>query len=126
VTRSLDPGVHAEAAIVLMPPGSCVAGQFYCGGRGVAGDPQTLYTCDPDGVPRARGMCLSTCGPAPGGGDTCIGDGLCNDGGLYCGGNVLDGDPQSRYRCVNKVAAERLICPTRCVIAPQGVRDDCE
>jgi hypothetical protein len=126
ITRSVDPGMHVDATIVLQPPEACVAGQFYCGGHGVAGDPQTLYACDTAGVPRARGLCVSSCGAGTNGMDTCRGEGICNEGGLYCGGNVLDGDPQSRYRCISGKPAERLICETACVIAPQNVRDDCE
>jgi hypothetical protein len=39
--------------------------------------------------------------------------GACTDGGLYCGGDKLDGDPQTLYRCAAGVGT----APTPCLHA---------
>jgi hypothetical protein len=117
---------HVELSITLAPTGDCTQGAFYCGGDKLAGDPQTLYICNGGGVPFARGRCLHGCTIVPGGDDYCEGgDVACVEPGFYCGGDKLDGDPQSRYRCSSGVGIERMICPDACVVAPPGNDDYC-
>ena len=48
--------------------------------------------------------------------------GPCTDGGLYCGGDELDGDPQALYRCQAGVGVRVEVCAAGCVI--ETSRDD--
>lgn len=112
----LAPGQHATISLGLAAPESCTSGAFYCGGDKVAGDPQTLYQCNGGGVPLARGRCLDTCSVTPAVDDTCRGDGTCVDGGFYCGGDKLDGDPQRLYRCMGGVGVSSISCTNGCTV----------
>jgi hypothetical protein len=121
----LAPGAHAAVEIELAPPEECVAGSFYCGGDKLAGDPGVLYLCNAGGVPLARGRCALECVVNTGNDDACRGvGGPCTEGGYYCGGNELDGDPQSLYQCIGGVGRNRSACANGCVIRP-GLDDAC-
>lgn len=112
--------------IELADTQDCVAGSFYCGGDKLAGDPDTLYQCNGGGVPLARGRCEFGCIVEPGDDDTCRGGGgTCVDGGFYCGGDKLDGDPQTLYRCSGGAATAPTECADGCVVAPPGTDDYC-
>ncbi len=113
---ALEPGAHATIDIVLAAPDACTPGSFYCGGDKLAGDPQTLYQCNGGGVPLARGVCLATCSIRPTDDDTCTGQGTCVEGSDYCGGDKVDGDPQTLYRCTGGVATNPRPCAERCLI----------
>lgn len=115
---------HASLAIVLGPPGDCMAGGFYCGGDKLAGDPETLYQCNGGGVPLARGRCELGCIIRPTADDACRGAGGCVEGSDYCGGNKVDGDPQTLYTCTGGVAANPRPCANGCVLRP-GDDDIC-
>ena len=119
-------GGRASLAIELAPPASCTPGELRCGGDGLAGDRDTVYTCNPDGVPRVRGRCAFGCMTDVGGAGVCRGGGgRCVEGGFYCGGDKLDGDPQTLYRCQNGVATAGQPCADGCVVAPAGSDDYC-
>lgn len=120
------PGEHAEIAIVLAEPLACVAGSYYCGGDKVAGDPETLYQCNAGGVPLARGVCRHGCVIRPDDDDGCAGGPeTCFEGGDYCGGNELVGDPRTLYRCTSGVGTNPRVCANGCVIGPAGSDDYC-
>ncbi|HEY5935095.1 MAG TPA: hypothetical protein VIU61_10685 [Kofleriaceae bacterium] len=121
---TLAGGEHATLAIVLGPPGDCMAGGFYCGGDKLAGDPETLYQCNGGGVPLARGRCALGCIIRPAADDACRGAGGCVEASDYCGGNKVDGDPQTLYTCTAGVAANPRPCANGCVINP-GDDDEC-
>lgn len=122
----LAPDAHVELAIELAEPAACVAGGFYCGGDKLAGDPETLYQCNGGGVPLARGRCVHGCVVMPTDDDACAGGPeTCVDGGLYCGGNELAGDPRTLYVCDNGVATAPMPCPNGCMIGPPGTDDGC-
>lgn len=122
----LPPGGRASVEIALAPPEDCVAGSFYCGGDRLAGDPGVLYVCNAGGVPFARGRCASECVVNVSNDDACRGvGGPCVEGGFYCGGNKLDGDPRSLYRCVGGVGRDRRDCANGCAIRPPGQDDAC-
>jgi hypothetical protein len=124
-SASLAPGEHATIVIELSPIEVCTAGAFYCGGDRLAGDPQTLYQCNAGGVPIARGVCASGCLVRPTRDDVCrASPGVCVDGGSYCGGDKLEGDPQTLYVCMNGVATSPTPCPAGCVVR-NGVDDSC-
>lgn len=117
---------HVELTIQLSPIADCQAGAFYCGGDKLAGDASTLYQCNGGGVPLARGKCLHGCIVTPTQDDTCdAGPDVCQDGGFYCGGDKLAGDPQSLYRCSAGKGIDRVECSDGCVIAPAGTDDHC-
>lgn len=119
----LPPGGRADVEITLAPPGDCVPDSFYCGGDKLAGDPGVLYVCNGGGVPFARGRCALECVVNPDNDDACRGvGGPCTEGGFYCGGNELDGDPQSLYQCIGGVARNRRACAAGCELRPG--RDD--
>lgn len=124
---ALAPGQHASLTIELSPIGACVDGGLYCGGDKLAGAADTLYLCDRDGVPKARGRCLAGCIVNATTDDTCRANddgqpGPCTDGGFYCGGDELDGDPQALYRCQAGVGVRVEVCAAGCVV--ETSRDD--
>lgn len=117
---------HATLAIVLAPPATCQDASFYCGGDQIAGDPDTLYQCDAGAVPQARGRCVNGCTINPADDDTCAaGPETCVEGGFYCGGNELAGDPRTLYTCTGGVGTAPRVCPNGCVIMPPGNDDAC-
>jgi len=121
----LEPGAHPTVTIELAPAEPCVAGDLHCGGDMLAGDPNTLYQCNSGGVPLARGACTAGCVVRPND-DTCRGTpGTCVDGGFYCGGDKLDGDPQTLYRCSAGVGVAGVVCADGCIVAPPGMDDLC-
>jgi hypothetical protein len=116
-SATLAPRHHATLRIELAPPGSCTAAALYCGGDMLAGDPQTLYQCNAGGVPLARGPCSYGCLVRPGKDDVCRGGGgTCRDGGFYCGGDKLDGDPQTLYVCMAGAGTAPRQCTQGCII----------
>lgn len=121
----LPPGGHAAVSIELAPPQDCTPDSFYCGGDKIAGDPGVLYVCNGGGVPFARGRCQRECVVNPDNDDACraVG-GPCTENAFYCGGNELDGDPQSLYQCIAGVARNRRDCPNGCLLRP-GQNDAC-
>jgi hypothetical protein len=121
---TLAPRDHAAVELELTPVEDCTAGAFYCGGDRLAGDPQTLYECNAGGVPLARGACIAGCLVRPGKDDVCRGSDTCRDGSSYCGGDKLDGDPQTLYVCMAGAGTAPKPCPDGCVIRP-GDDDAC-
>lgn len=68
-------------------------------------------------MPLPRGVCRYDCVVRPGKDDTCRGGGgTCLDGGAYCGGDKLDGDPRTLYRCMAGVGTVLQRCVTACVV----------
>ena len=120
---TVEPGGRVAITIELSPIGACVDGGLYCGGDKLAGDADTLYVCDLDSVPKARGRCIGGCQVSPTADDSCRGvGGPCTNGGFYCGGDELDGDPRVLYRCESGVGVRVETCADRCVIETN--RDD--
>lgn len=125
-TTTLAWGARGEIEIELATPNACVAGGLYCGGDKVAGDPQTLYRCNGGGVPIARGVCEAGCIVRPTQDDVCRGaGGPCVEGGFYCGGDKLDGDPRTLYRCAAGAGVDGRVCANGCVVAAPGQDDYC-
>lgn len=121
----IAPRGHAAIEIALSPTADCNAGAFYCGGDQLAGDPATLYQCNAGGVPIARGVCRNGCVVRPGKDDACSGGtATCVDGSAYCGGDKLDGDPQTLYVCMAGAGVSPKRCADGCVVRP-GDDDAC-
>ena len=126
VRLTVADGAHLAAHLELVAPAACTDGALLCGGNSIAGGSDTLYRCHTDGVPEARGVCAGGCLIRPTKGDTCAGTGgTCFDTGLYCGGDKVDGDPQSLYRCMTGVGTLVMACPKGCVIGSAGHDDAC-
>jgi hypothetical protein len=125
-SATLGAGDDGSVDIQLAPIEECTAGGLYCGGDKLAGDPDTLYQCNAGGVPLARGVCAFGCTVRPADDDTCRGGGgPCVEGGLYCGGDKLDGDPQTLYRCAGGLGVDGVVCPDGCIVSPEGTDDLC-
>lgn len=121
----LAAGEHRDVMITLAVPDDCTAGAFYCGGDKLAGDPQTMYQCNAGGVPLARGRCRVECTVRPADDDACTDPEPCREGGLYCGGDKLTGEPQSLYTCTNGVGTNRRVCTDGCIVNTDGHDDEC-
>lgn len=116
---------RAEIDITLVPPQECTPGGHYCGGDQLAGDPDTLYTCIEDSVPQARGVCTAGCQVQAADDDVCRADGgRCVEGGFYCGGDKLVGDPATLYTCADGAGVSGELCPNGCLVRP-GKDDIC-
>lgn len=126
-TLVLGSGARGELAIELAAAPSCIPGVNYCGRNLIPGEPDVLYRCERDAVPVARGRCLFGCNIVSGGEDHCdSGPNTCVDGGFYCGGDKIDGDPQVLYVCDSGVGTQPKPCDERCAIYPPGMDDRCE
>lgn len=123
---TVDAGHHRGIAIVLAPVEICVAGALYCGGHQLAGDSETLYRCNSGSVPTARGArCAHGCAFHTDRDDACLGGPLCQDGGKYCGGDKVDGDPKTLYTCMSLVGVMPKECANGCLVRP-GTDDICK
>lgn len=122
----LEPGGRGAISIELADTQDCVVPGLYCGGDKLAGDPDTLYQCNGGGVPLARGRCVYGCVVRPGDDDECRGGGgTCVEGGFYCGGDKVDGDPSTLYRCEGGVGTSPMVCDDGCVVGAPGTDDAC-
>jgi hypothetical protein len=117
-SRMIAEGEHASLQIRLAPVNACTDGRLYCGGDTVAGDVSTLYRCNVRAVPSARGRCAAGCVMHPGENDACAAGALCQDGGKYCGGDKVEGDPQTLYVCAAGAGTMSRLCPSGCVVRP--------
>jgi hypothetical protein len=124
-STTLQANQRLDLDLVLAPRSTCETGGDYCGGDEIAGDEDTLYRCT-DGVPVARGRCVHGCTVRVGVDDACEGGPMtCVEGGFYCGGNEVVGDPASLYRCEGGQGVDRVMCPNGCAIAAPGSDDAC-
>lgn len=121
----LAAGAHARLALSLAPRPGCTPDRLYCGGDMLDGDALTLYQCNATGVPHARGRCLHACSQRTPDDQCDAGNDPCFEGGYYCGGDKVAGDPQSLYRCTGGVGADRVVCSDGCIVAPAGSDDHC-
>ncbi len=122
-SATVSDGGRADIDITLAPAQECTPGGHYCGGDQLAGDPDTLYTCVEDSVPQARGVCTAGCQVEAADDDVCRADGgPCVEGGFYCGGDKLVGDPAALYTCEGGVGVDATLCPDGCLVRPG--RDD--
>jgi len=118
-------GNHAAIAMFLEPVQGCTEGGVYCGGTfDLLRDGETLYRCT-GGIPTFYARCSHFCSPHFADDAVCVGAGLCRDGGTYCGGNLLDGDPGTLYVCMGFQGTTPRPCPAGCVIHGDGA-DTCK
>jgi hypothetical protein len=125
-TVAVAAGAHASLSIELVPQVACVAGSRYCGGDKVAGDPDAIYECIAGGVPSAHGVCPGACVLRTGSDDECAAvGGACTQGGVYCGGDKVAGDPGSLYQCANGSGTFVMRCTNGCVVNAAPNKDAC-
>jgi hypothetical protein len=125
-STTVEPAARAAVIIDLAAVAVCQDGAFYCGGDQLAGDPDTLYVCDAGSVPQARGRCRHGCEVNPSADDVCDGGPeTCTEGGFYCGGNEVDGDPRTRYTCSGGAGTDPVECADGCAVMPAGTDDEC-
>jgi hypothetical protein len=64
--------------------------------------------------------------PKDGGGSGGGGSGYCPNNGLYCGGDYIQGDPNTLYRCSGHELYVEQTCDSGCQWNPAGVDDACQ
>ncbi|HEX3473663.1 MAG TPA: hypothetical protein VHT91_01415 [Kofleriaceae bacterium] len=126
VSTMVQQGQHASGLVLLESMDPCVEGALYCGGTGVGvlADGSTLYRCT-GGVPIYDAACSAGCFPHYQPDGVCFGDGTCRDGGTYCGGHLVDGDPSTLYVCRLFAGTQPMPCPAGCDIRGDG-NDACK
>jgi hypothetical protein len=119
-STTVQQGTHAAIDIFLEPIEPCTETALYCGNiNGPLGEGQTLYRCT-GGIPIFYARCSSGCFPHSGVGGECVGLGRCRDGGTYCGGHALDGDPNVLYVCQSFDGITPRLCPHGCLVHGDG------
>jgi hypothetical protein len=122
---TIQPGNHESTFLELFPVGPCAEGELYCGGVGsIFADGASLYRCTA-GFLQFYTRCSHGCVFHDQPGAVCVGDGLCRDGGTYCGGDQLDGDPGTLYVCHQFEATAPTRCSAGCVVRGDG-NDACQ
>lgn len=122
-SATLRTGDRGSIDLALAPAPACVDGEHVCAGEALPGVADTLYECNQGGVPLARGRCTAGCIERADGDDVCRADGgACVEGGFYCGGDKLDGDPRTLYTCQGGRGVDGSECPDGCQVRPG--RDD--
>jgi hypothetical protein len=82
--------------------GNCVPGGYYCGGDKVVGDSNSIYQCESGNKGKLLERCAAGCKVNSGTDDACKPlTNHCVNNGHYCGGDKLDGHPDSLYQCWN-------------------------
>lgn len=95
---------------------------LYCGGHHAPGAPNELYRCT-DGIPTLEETCAGECARYPDGMNDHCSCWLGN--GLYCGGNGVNGDANTLYRCTDGVVTVEETCSAGCEKKPNGFNDVC-
>jgi hypothetical protein len=103
---------------------------LYCGESLAGGTAGTLYNCQ-NGSTASSEPCPNGCQIAPPNypdscavsGDPCVNAGSGN--GLYCGGSLGAGDPNTLYNCQNGQTASSEVCTNGCTIMPPNTPDQC-
>jgi hypothetical protein len=123
----MPPGFNDTCAGDAGPGTRCPNGDgLYCGGDGVPGEPNTLYSCAGGALSIAE-VCAGGCAVMPAGvNDQCLVRGSCPSGdGLYCGGDGVAGDTSTLYLCSGGVLTIQQGCSNGCHDNPPGVNDQC-
>lgn len=104
----------------------------YCGGDGVVGNANTLYTCSGGNLSNTQ-ICANGCTVGASnvsdfcsftaGGTAASCDGLAD--GFYCGTNGPMGDPNTLYSCVDGFIDDSTSCDLGCFAGDFGGSDSC-
>jgi hypothetical protein len=119
-------GEHTSVFLDLQQILPCTEGALYCGSiNGLHVDFKALYRCV-GGIPSYYASCPNSCYSPSSTGATCLGSGaLCRDNGTYCGGNQVNGDPNTLYVCHSFQGTDPMPCPRGCQIRGDG-QDACK
>jgi len=123
---AIDAGDAADARLDTSPdvvdPLACTPKHHYCGGHVVKGTSTKLYVCNDDGSASLAESCTHGCLVRPKPHDDLC---RCLAGGYYCGGDHVEGDLTTLYRC-NMDGSGTLFehCTKGCIVAP-GKDDVC-
>ena len=116
-------GDHQSVDLSLSGALPCTEGALSCGdGFGASGQRGWLYRCT-DQVPIFYARCLHSCSGGFSSDATCFDTG-CTDGGRYCGGDKLEGDPNTLYVCDLFSGTMPTKCPHSCAVSGNG-NDTC-
>lgn len=125
-STTVDTGTPDAAAPPATPDAStpiCDLGNgLYCGGNHAPGAANELYRCT-DGVPTLEETCGGECARYPDGQNDHCSCWLGN--GLYCGGNGVNGDVSTLYRCSDGIVTVEQTCGNGCEKKPNGFDDVC-
>lgn len=86
----------ADTSPDVTPIPACTPKHHYCGGHVVEGTSTKLYICNGDGSASLLEACAHGCLVRPSGHDDLC---RCVTNGYYCGGDHVEGDPTTLYRC---------------------------
>ena len=106
----------------------CTVGGLYCGGHGVNGATNLLLRCTGGTAGTVVMKCATSCiAIGPGGSDGCSKPADdCVNGGAYCGGDKVNGDPDTLYRCGSNQSTSVITrCSKGCIVMPPGQDDAC-
>ena len=117
-------GNQQSIDLELTEQATCMEGHLDCGyAVDVRAQANWLYRCT-DQVPLFSARCLHACTGGFGPSAACFDTG-CTENGHYCGGNKLEGDPNSLYFCVDgRAGSSSSRCAHNCVISGDG-NDTC-
>ncbi|MBX7101182.1 MAG: hypothetical protein K1X89_25930 [Myxococcaceae bacterium] len=103
--------------------GGCQPGGYYCGGDKLTGNASSLYRCNADGKTGSLvRSCAHGCSVNSGRDDSC----RCVAGSDYCGGDVVNGNASTLYRCGADRVSTTVVrsCANGCRVNP-GAEDTC-
>jgi hypothetical protein len=122
--KMIQQGHEDSLTLYLSPYTPCTEGSLSCGGPfALSLDYKSLYRCM-QGLPRLYASCSDGCTERDDEA-VCFGADLCREGGTYCGGHAVDGDPFTLYVCHNYDGVQPVTCPRGCVVRGDG-NDTCE
>jgi hypothetical protein len=127
VNSGRDDSCNASGGGGAPGSGHCVPGGLYCGGDKVTGDSHTLYRCTSGSSGTVVEHCANGCAINAGTDDSCrpATGGNCVPGGLYCGGDKVNGDANTLYRCTSGSSGTVVShCSSGCAVRP-GQNDAC-
>jgi hypothetical protein len=110
------------------PQAGCPADALRCAGHQISGVAGTLYRCVSSGSAVLVAQCANGCIlSTSGGNDACNAPSKCVVGGTYCGGDMINGEPDVLYKCTDSSGASPAVvkrCTSGCKVNP-GVDDTC-
>lgn len=114
---------HASLRLELSDLERCTEDRLVCGSSvGVFDHSDTIYRCI-DGAPIFYARCFRSCSDFRAGDAVCSDFG-CTQGGHYCGGDKVEGDPFTLYTCDGIDGVMPTRCPGEC-LALGGGNDHC-
>ena len=124
-SKTVYMGEHTSVFLDLQQLLPCTEGALYCSSiNGLYAQIGTLYRCV-GGIPSYYAHCTNSCYSSTSTGAVCLGRDLCSEGGTYCGGTQVDGDPNTLYVCHTYQGTNPMPCTRGCDIRGGG-HDACK